>query len=464
MYSSNTGTKRGTTRGSVPGPTSGTSRPSAVSYTQSSTSVKTQANKLPNVPALSTAFVPSPSEHSHTTVSYLPSTVTTRSPRYRQSQTPQDHRKFFYANEQTKPLTGSPSDTLTPHTGRSASRSTSRLSSSSSTSASTSTLRTKASISTLKSHASPSSVSAPIAPPSIHQSGHTPSKFVYANGEEEVLSPRRPALSASASATSAPTVFMPTPHFHPASPTFSSSSHGSALSTGDDLTDEPDIPSATVPVETDTARTNRKIMDLEISNASLLSINRTLEREMRGQSRDLRALKRWIQRHNVGGVDIDVDMHSGSETEDSSIDNESGDESRSSGDEDDEDVTLGPFSRSLSAMGGKDTLSKSVLERDELVKYEKDLLEAYQAVNGSITNCIFMSDVLLKEAQASLAFKVSDEHIRVGGRVLSYEDAKYIYEDGEEADNEDIDSSTEQNDDVVGDRDEEAIETVADDQ
>ncbi|KAK9236229.1 hypothetical protein V1525DRAFT_407655 [Lipomyces kononenkoae] len=457
--SSNTGTKRAT-RGGVPGTTTGTSRLSGVSVTQSNGPMKICANPVANVPSLGAAFVASPSESSRTTISYLPATVTTRSPRYRQSQTPLDNGKFFYANEQTKALTSSPSDPVIPHSTRVPSRSTSRLSSSSSNSAATSVLRAKSSISTLRPHSSSPSASPPVAPPNTHQSGHAPSKFVYANGAEEVLSPRRPTLSASGSSTSAPTVYTPTPHFHPASPTFSSLSQGSAQSTGDDP-DDHDTPSA-VPVETDSARTNRKIMDLEISNASLLAINRTLEREMRGQSRDLRALKRWIQRHNIGGVDFDADMHSVSETdEDSSIDDESGDESKSSGDDDDEDVTIGPFSSKHSAESGKDTLSKSVLERDELVQEEKDLLEAYQAVNGSITNCIFMSDVLLKEAQASLSFKVSEEDLRLGGRVLSYDDTNYIYDYEEGVENDDVDSNTEQNDDNrVGDKGE-AIENVA---
>ncbi|KAK9349272.1 hypothetical protein V1522DRAFT_396095 [Lipomyces starkeyi] len=450
MYSSNTGSTKRTSRASqAPAPTTSKPRLSAVSCKQSSGSLKMQATALSNAPSSTTAFVASQTEPSHTTISYLPATVTTRSPRYRQSQTPQDHKRFFYANEQTKGLASSPSDAQTLHSTRVPSRSSSRLSSSSSTATSTSLSRTRSSMATLTPHLSSPSFSTSIGPPNPHTSTHAPSKFVYANGEEEVLSPRRPNLSGSGSSTSTPSIFTPTPHIHPSSPTYSSSSQSSAVSVGDSAEvstamDDGDTPPA-APVETDAARTNRKILDLEISNTSLLAINRTLEREIRGQSRELRALKRWIQRHNIGGVEIDVGNLSVSETEDSGIDDDSDKESNSSGDEDDEDVTIGPFSK-RSSVRSKGTLSQSVLELDGLVQEEQNLLEASQAVNGSITNCLFMSDILLKEARASLSFKVSEEDLRVGGRVLSYEDTNYTYDDEEEVEIEDVEDNTEQED------------------
>lgn len=40
------------------------------------------------------------------------------------------------------------------------------------------------------------------------------------------------------------------------------------------------------------ARRERKVLDLEISNSSLLAINRTLEREMRKQTAELRRFRR----------------------------------------------------------------------------------------------------------------------------------------------------------------------------
>ncbi|KAK9377678.1 uncharacterized protein V1513DRAFT_434932 [Lipomyces chichibuensis] len=434
MYSSNTvSTNRASRASQAPAPTTTKPKLSALSYKQSSASLKLQATAPSNALSLST-FASQP-EPSHTTISYLPATVTTRSPRYRQSQTPQDHKKFFYANEQTKGLTSSPSDAPTLRNTRVPSRSGSRLSTSSSTATSTSMSRTRSSIATLTPHSSSPSVSTSIGLPNSHTSTHAPSKFVYANGEEEVLSPRRTTLSGSGSSTSTISVFTPTPHFRPSSPTYSSSSQSSALSVVDSAEastamDDGDTPPA-APVETDAARTNRKILDLEISNTSLLAINRTLEREMRGQSRELRVLKRWIQRHNIGGVEIDIGNLSVSETEDSGIDDESDEGSDSSGDEDDEDMTIGPFSK-RSSVRSKGTGSQSVLELDELVQKEKDLLEASQAINGSIRNCLFMSDVLLKEARASLSFKVSEEDLRVGGRVLSYEDTNYTDDDEEE--------------------------------
>ncbi|KAK9321664.1 hypothetical protein V1517DRAFT_168711 [Lipomyces orientalis] len=435
---------------------------SASSRKQSSSSLNIKST-IPSdaLPSLVTSAVSQP-ESSHNTISYLPSTVTTRSPRYRQSQTPQDNKKFFYANDQTK---GPPSDTPTPHSTRVPSR-TSNLSSSSASGTSPNTLRTRSSIATLKPRSSSPSVSPSTSLPGSHILPHAPPKFVYANGEEEVLSPRRPILSTAGSTTSTGSVYTQPTHFRPTSPTQSSSSQSSALSVGNApgllaAADDGETTPA-VPVETDAARTNRKILDLEISNTSLLAINRTLEREMRGQSRELRTLKRWIQRHSFGGKEIDVGSLSVSETEDSGVDEDSDDESNGSGDEDDEDLTIGPFSAQRSSARNNDSVSPSVVELEDVAKKERDLLEASQALNGSITKCILMSDLLLKEARTSLSLKVSQEDLRIGGRVLSYDDANYTYDDDDDMTTDDKVNNIEEQDEMSDVANGDDIYTVAD--
>ncbi|KAJ8103818.1 hypothetical protein POJ06DRAFT_7657 [Lipomyces tetrasporus] len=467
MSSSSTVSTKRTSRPSGaqlrPATTPSTARLSASSRKQSSSSLKIKSTISSDALPLPVTSVVSQPEPSHNTISYLPSTVTTRSPRYRQSQAPQDNKKFFYANDQTK---GSPSDTPTPHRSRVPSRS-SNLLSSSAPSTSTNTLRTRSSIATLKPRSSsPSGFSTSTNLLGSHILPHAPSKFVYANGEEEVLSPRRPTLSTAGSTTSTGSVYTPPTHFHPASPTQSSSSQSSALSVGDApglLTAADDgetTPGA--PAETDAARTNRKILDLEISNTSLLAINHTLEREMRGQSRELRVLKKWIQRHNFGGREIDIGSLSVSETEDSGVDEDSDDESDGSGDEDDEDLTIGPFSAQRSSARNNDSVTRSVMELENVVKKERDLLEASRALNGSITKCIFMSDLLLKEARTSLSFKVSQEDLRIGGRVLSYDDTNYTYDDEEDMTSGDKVNNIEEHDDMSDVANGDDVATVAD--
>ncbi|KAK9470082.1 uncharacterized protein V1510DRAFT_424060, partial [Dipodascopsis tothii] len=118
------------------------------------------------------------------------------------------------------------------------------------------------------------------------------SKFVYANGQEEVLVPRAPERYAAASAASASPAASRSSRSSLGDEIEPSSGSGSEYAGTDDESgsgsdaDAPGFP------DTGNARFNRKILDLEISNTSLLAINRTLEREMRAQNRELRALRK----------------------------------------------------------------------------------------------------------------------------------------------------------------------------
>lgn len=235
------------------------------------------------------------------------------------------------------------------------------------------------------------------------------------------------------------------------SPTFSSSSTSSAFSTGiasDELIDkdsaqfqstlpktsqyrsssseqsssddeENDIDEAAEP--TDTARINRKVLDLEISNTSLLSINRTLEKEMRTQSRELRALKRWIQRN--GAADIDLAEISVSEAD-------SDDETSKEQDDDDDDTIL-PKTKQSSSLA-------------DMMKGEQDLFSVNQALNSSISKCISSSDFLIKEAIEALEFTVTENEMR--SRVLSYDDSTNKYNEDEQ--NYDSDSGSDANEEL----------------
>ncbi|KAK7207365.1 hypothetical protein BZA70DRAFT_271104 [Myxozyma melibiosi] len=439
-------------------------QPSKASLSTPKTSTPSSVDKRPTV-------------NSHNTISYLPSTVTTRSPRIAGSSpvpprsskadsTPQPSsgKKVFYASSQKI----SPAPALVPASANRQksslstlnTKSTSRLRPSPVLSASAATPSSttnkpplpnlsRKSYSSLKNpHGSSSSkVSAAPVPPMPTQT----SKFVYANGKEEVLSPRRPPSSSTSSATvSTSTVHSP---FYPVnSPPLSSSSFSSGFSAGtgsdeieDDVTILPHVPSIIAQITphlpegisntsddnvelevveediddldfnndepTDAARVNRKILDLEISNTSLLSINRTLEREMHTQNRELRALRRWIQRNGSAGAPINFDQLSISDSYDEDENQEDSDT-----DEDDDDATL-----------PKSKKSSSMAPLTERIKYQQEVFQTTQAINSSISKCIASSDFLIKEARGALEFTVTENEMR--GRVLSYTDSPAYEED-----------------------------------
>ncbi|KAK9469758.1 hypothetical protein V1512DRAFT_17157 [Lipomyces arxii] len=392
-------------------------------------------SRKPSMPALQTERSQSSGSTnataSKTTVSYLPATVTTRSPRYRQTQAAQqpESKKIFYANEVSTPRSSSPlatQPTIRPGLPLRSSTSSSRASSSKAT---TNAVKSRPAVSnssptayqTLMSANANARHSAPVVP-SLH------SKFVYANGDEEVMSPRRPAPSASV-ASSSTSALSPPPFFH-LSPTLSASSFSSAMSSDEvdsqysaaEESGDDDDTANKVPEE-DSARVNRKILDLEISNTSLLEINRTLERQMRSQSRELRALKRWIQRNNISGDEFNTADMSVSDTEDSEGEGVKDDHGSLN---EEEDNTLHAVHEASKAS------KKWSMPMDKFTITEEELLATSRAMNNSITKCIFMSDLMVKEAKTSLSYTVLEDELRVGGRVLSYDDATQIYmDDGE---------------------------------
>ncbi|KAK9476948.1 hypothetical protein V1514DRAFT_344192 [Lipomyces japonicus] len=302
-------------------------------------------------------------ETSRTTISYLPATVTTRSPKYRvsnlhhsaKSSTPQSSgsnggsgAKFFYANADK-----SSTDSDSTHTSRPSPSETK-------SSHKTSTVRICRSRS-------------PFSKPQLQSA--VP-KFVYADGKEEVLSPRKPTLSPdTVTSTSTTSITSSTLIRRSASPTLSNVSSASST---DGL----------VAVNEDSARIQRKIMDLEISNTSLLAINRTLEKQFRSQSKEFRGLKRWVQRQ-YGEYEID---HPSESTDDEDYD--------------------------LSFVAYKDLSHKVSLG---IGKEEQDVLNASRKVNDGISRCLFLTDGLLKEARTALEREV-EKNDQFVGRVLRYDE------------------------------------------
>jgi hypothetical protein len=195
------------------------------------------------------------------------------------------------------------------------------------------------------------------------------------------------------------------------------------------------------------ARRERKVQDLEITNASLEAINRTLERQLRKQTAELRRFRRLSRSgrlslnsappsRNVSAAltDPPVDLSDLSEEEDSEEDDEEADSLEES------DV-------SISDSGSVDAQSAGIMrrKRDEkrlqldLTKHQELLIDS-QKMNQSIKRCLNWTESLIKEGQKALEYNVRVSDIEFGGRVLAPPD-----------DDEDYDSF--QGDDTVQDPD-----------
>ncbi|EEQ29717.1 hypothetical protein McanMca71_004368 [Microsporum canis] len=181
------------------------------------------------------------------------------------------------------------------------------------------------------------------------------------------------------------------------------------------------------------ARRERKVLDLEISNSSLLAINRALEREMRKQNAELRRFRRLSRsgrlsmtstRRSVSGGALsilseadgdDTDGHSTSRMSSGY----SGDELTGTDDEvdpsssEDDNMSSGCVAEHDEKHRAKDE-SRLLLD---LSRHQQLLIDS-QKMNQSIKRCLGWTENLISEAKKALEYSVHVSDIEVGGRVL----------------------------------------------
>ena len=178
------------------------------------------------------------------------------------------------------------------------------------------------------------------------------------------------------------------------------------------------------------ARRERKVLDLEISNSSLLAINRTLEREMRKQKAELRRFRRLTSggrlsiipnQRSVSGattistvstLSIDSDLSSTSDQDTILTDMQSDDESEAS---DDSSISLSP-----EAQAARDLRQR---QRDETrlqvdLSQHRQMLIDSQKMNESLKRCLGWTDELILEGKKALEYQIRVSEIAIGGRVL----------------------------------------------
>lgn len=175
------------------------------------------------------------------------------------------------------------------------------------------------------------------------------------------------------------------------------------------------------------ARTERKILDLEISNSSLLAINRTLEREMRKQNAELRRYRRLSR---SGRLSMAPSTRSFSGTALSTTDEmEEGISEMSSmqdemSDFSDEDSVADEGVLSPNSLAEHDAKHRAQDEKRFLVDLARhqELLIDSQKMNQSLKRCLGWTEELIKEGQKALDYSVHVQDVELGGRVLSPEE------------------------------------------
>lgn len=193
------------------------------------------------------------------------------------------------------------------------------------------------------------------------------------------------------------------------------------------------------------ARRERKVLDLEISNSSLLAINRQLEREVRRQKTEIRRFRRLSR---AGRLTSGCSMATTATLDepvnpDQRLDDllESSDEELSDSDADpdtsmsEESVTSSNFSAS-----GLSFRENARLEKDEKrlqldLKRHRQLIVDSQKMNLALKRCMTWAEEMIAEGRRALEYKVwsrlvrpsltrevnvSDVHL--GGRVLQRDD------------------------------------------
>ncbi|KAJ5757256.1 uncharacterized protein N7511_007438 [Penicillium nucicola] len=211
-------------------------------------------------------------------------------------------------------------------------------------------------------------------------------------------------------------------------------SNGSSLN-GSTISNETYPPAPLSPGKSDgpseaalNARTERKIMDLEISNSSLLAINRTLEREMRKQNAELRRFRRLSRSGRISMAPSTRSFSGVALSTTSEMDEDASELSMQSqedmSDISDEDSIADDETTSPGSLAEHDAKQRAQDEQRfmlDLAKHQ-ELLADSQKMNQSLKRCLGWTEELIREGQRALEYNVHVQDVELGGRVLAPEE------------------------------------------
>ncbi|KAK3068395.1 hypothetical protein LTR53_014062 [Teratosphaeriaceae sp. CCFEE 6253] len=192
------------------------------------------------------------------------------------------------------------------------------------------------------------------------------------------------------------------------------------------------------------ARRERKVLDLEISNSSLLAVNTSLEREVRRQKAELKRFRRLTRagRFSTGmgegreraarfseGLSV---LGEGDERGEgqgggygdfgppSGFTDLYDDYSASDSDDETESVLSGGGAepRSPTTRGNERLDRDEKRLRGEMAKH-KELLVQSQMMNQSLKRCTYTTEAMIAEGKRALEYQVRVSDVRLGGRILT---------------------------------------------
>jgi hypothetical protein len=183
------------------------------------------------------------------------------------------------------------------------------------------------------------------------------------------------------------------------------------------------------------ARRERKILDLQITNSSLAAINRTLEREMRKQTAELRRFRRLSLSGRLSIAMSESTRSSGTSlafgdtTDGMQLSDMSEEEEDNDGGDESEDDSFGDGSRDPQASVESDAKHRKKDEKRlqlDLSKHQQLLIDS-QRMNESLKRCLGWTEELISEGRKALEYKVNVHDAVLGGRVLVPDDMDYEY-------------------------------------
>ncbi|CAK4029091.1 Hypothetical predicted protein [Lecanosticta acicola] len=195
------------------------------------------------------------------------------------------------------------------------------------------------------------------------------------------------------------------------------------------------------------ARRERKVLDLEISNSSLLAINSSLEREVKRQKSELKRFRRLSRagRFSMATSELSGRTSDGLSTpsEDDADDDSQYPFDRASGmaeedlSESEEDASLmsggEPLSPGAQANREQDRLAKDERRLRVDLDRHKELLTQSQAMNQSIKRCMYATEEMIRDGRRALEYHVRVSDVKLGGRILTgHEDEEIEVEDNGE--------------------------------
>ena len=182
------------------------------------------------------------------------------------------------------------------------------------------------------------------------------------------------------------------------------------------------------------ARRERKVLDLEISNSSLLAINRSLEKEVKRQKTELRRMRRMSRNSTFGkslasnvtfrtvsGATSDLVTNDDLDAVEEDDDDLIGEDLESS---DGTSLTSEPTSPSAIAQNDARHRKSDQRRLKQDLDQHKELLADSQKMNYSLKKCLGVTDQLIKDGKKALDHEVWTSDIHLGGRVLSRDDER----------------------------------------